>query len=139
MNLKDPEELFAFEDAYIVCMLWSSNDESRPDGGDPFDRNYCVDDIDIRARVAITEDCRRFCRMLEQELKVTELPGWTAEEAGHDFWLTRNGHGAGFWDRHAAGSPWESLGDWLKSKVGFRTDFPEQDPYVGDDGKIHIA
>ena len=21
-----------------------------------------------------------------------------AELAGHDFWLTRNGHGAGFWD-----------------------------------------
>ena len=22
-----------------------------------------------------------------------------AEQAGHDFWLTRNGHGSGFWDR----------------------------------------
>lgn len=22
-----------------------------------------------------------------------------AEQAGHDFWLTRNGHGTGFWDR----------------------------------------
>jgi len=21
------------------------------------------------------------------------------EQAGHDFWLTRNGHGVGFWDR----------------------------------------
>lgn len=21
------------------------------------------------------------------------------EQAGHDFWLSRNGHGAGFWDR----------------------------------------
>tara|TARA_R110002012_G_scaffold295739_1_gene492457 strand:+ start:107 stop:430 length:324 start_codon:yes stop_codon:yes gene_type:complete len=21
------------------------------------------------------------------------------EQAGHDFWLTRNGHGSGFWDR----------------------------------------
>ena len=21
------------------------------------------------------------------------------EQAGHDFWLTRNGHGTGFWDR----------------------------------------
>jgi hypothetical protein len=27
-------------------------------------------------------------------------PEWTgAEMAGHDFWLTRNHHGAGFWDR----------------------------------------
>ena len=22
------------------------------------------------------------------------------EQAGHDFWLTRNGHGTGFWDRN---------------------------------------
>jgi hypothetical protein len=27
------------------------------------------------------------------------LSEWEASEAGHDFWLTRNGHGAGFWDR----------------------------------------
>lgn len=25
--------------------------------------------------------------------------GYSAAQAGHDFWLTRNGHGAGFWDR----------------------------------------
>lgn len=28
-----------------------------------------------------------------------ELIGDNIEQAGHDFWLTRNGHGAGFWDR----------------------------------------
>lgn len=27
------------------------------------------------------------------------LNGWDDEQIGHDFWLTRNGHGAGFWDR----------------------------------------
>lgn len=26
-------------------------------------------------------------------------PDIPAEQAGHDLWLTRNGHGAGFWDR----------------------------------------
>ena len=29
------------------------------------------------------------------------------EYAGHDFWLTRNGHGAGFWD-----------GDWIAPVAG---------------------
>lgn len=28
-----------------------------------------------------------------------EAAGVTPEQAGHDFWLTRNGHGTGFWDR----------------------------------------
>ena len=27
------------------------------------------------------------------------LDGMNDEQIGHDFWLTRNGHGAGFWDR----------------------------------------
>jgi len=30
------------------------------------------------------------------------LEEWTDEEIGHDFWLTRQGHGAGFWDREKA-------------------------------------
>lgn len=28
-----------------------------------------------------------------------DLSKLTAEQIGHDFWLTRNRHGAGFWDR----------------------------------------
>ena len=27
------------------------------------------------------------------------LSDGTIEQAGHDFWFTRNGHGVGFWDR----------------------------------------
>lgn len=27
-------------------------------------------------------------------------PGYDAQRFGHDFWLTRCGHGAGFWDRN---------------------------------------
>jgi hypothetical protein len=53
------------------------------------------------------------------------------ERAGHDFWLTRNGHGAGFWD-----------GDWPED-VGERLTaasktFGECFLYVGDDGRIHL-
>lgn len=43
----------------------------------------------------IIEDCAGF-EMLNKAL----LDGaGTAEQNGHDFWLTRNRHGAGFWDR----------------------------------------
>lgn len=38
-------------------------------------------------------DCNRFYNAY------AELIGDNIEKAGHDFWLTRNGHGAGFWDR----------------------------------------
>jgi hypothetical protein len=48
----------------------------------------------------------------------------------HDFWLTRNHHGAGFWD-----------GDYPKvigvALTELAHSFGECDLYVGDDGKIH--
>ena len=30
--------------AYIECALWASNDDSTPQGGDPLDSNYGIDD-----------------------------------------------------------------------------------------------
>jgi len=48
--------------------------------------------------------------------------------AGEDFWLTRTGAGAGFWD-----------GDWFHGEVLTVAceAYGAPDFYVGDDGKIH--
>ena len=67
----------------------------------PADDNYSADDLSQEAFVRIVADCEKFQR--EQFDNITYencLRGGhsTAEYAGHDFWLTRNGHGAGFWD-----------------------------------------
>ena len=45
------------------------------------------------------------------------------EQAGHDFWLTRNGHGTGFWDRP------ETYGEhcadmFTKASEGFGVTYP---------------
>lgn len=50
-------------------------------------------------------------------------------QAGHDFALTRNGHGAGFWD-----GDWPVYGDLLTKAS---ESFGEIDPYAGDDGLIY--
>jgi hypothetical protein len=81
-----------FTAAYIECALWSSNDETDEQGGAPLDANYCADDIDPATLATMVEDCRRF-----QEQNA-ELIRADLVRAGHDFWLTRNHHGAGFWD-----------------------------------------
>jgi hypothetical protein len=51
-------------------------------------------------------------------------------QAGHDFWLTRNGHGAGFWD-----------GDWPEAYEKMFTKGAESygdfTLYLGDDGKVY--
>lgn len=58
-------------------------------------------------------DCEVYGAELSEESKARlerdALKFWTRckclidhyaiEQAGHDFWLTRNGHGTGFWDR----------------------------------------
>lgn len=57
--------------------------------------------------------------------------GYSKEsQAGHDFWLTRNGHGCGFWD-----------GDWSEPEDVELTkaaqSFGQCDLYVGDDQLIY--
>jgi hypothetical protein len=50
---------------------------------------------------------------------------------GYRFWLTRNHHGAGFWD----GDYPKEIGEAL-TKLSH--EFGETDAYVGDDGKLHL-
>jgi hypothetical protein len=53
-----------------------------------------------------------------------------AARAGHDFWLTREGHGAGFWDGDYPEPQATRLTKASKAYGGF-------DLYIGDDGMIH--
>ena len=90
----------AFTLAYVEAALWSSNDESDPQGGEPLDANYGIDDIDPKTLATMIDDCRRFQMENAADLALYDHPEWCAAGlGGHDFWLTRNGHGAGFWDR----------------------------------------
>jgi hypothetical protein len=111
-----------FKTAYILAMLWSSTDESTEAGGNPLDDNYSREDIDPETMEAIDADCVAF-------LSKADISEHGPELAGHDFWLTRNGHGAGFWD-----------GDWTNGDAltELSKEFGNLDPYVGDDGKIYF-
>jgi len=76
--------------AYATCALWSS---VGPDQ-EPLDDTFQVGDIPPRVLGEMRYACESFLKLV---WPVGE--GWTASQVGHDFWLTRNGHGAGFWDR----------------------------------------
>jgi hypothetical protein len=131
------EALEQFTTAYVEAALWSSNDESDESGGEPMDANYTADNIHPVSAARMERDCIRFVRDNAADLEeFYELVGdgdeCTAEErAGHDFWLTRNGHGAGFWARDA-GDVGERLTQACK-------ECGEYHLYVGDDGYIHGA
>lgn len=91
-----------FIDGYIEAMLWAGLDwgpvEAGEDNPIPLDENYGPDDLTVEATIAIRAKCRDFCESHRADL---DLYGEsrTFGEAGHDFYLTRNGHGVGFWDR----------------------------------------
>ena len=114
-------------DRYIETALWSSTD----DDGDPLDEGQ--HDLSDEARSQMGADVERFFNGLS-ELGL-DLSGHTDERIAHDFWLTRNGHGAGFWDGDYA--------DLGEENVKLLTDiakaFGSSDLYVGDDGEIYVS
>lgn len=121
-----------FTEHYLIAALWSSNDESTPQGGEPFDQNYDLDDIAVETLRQAKEDCEAFQRDNAEDL--ASVPGtgreWSINaQNGHDFWLTRNGHGAGFWDRG-----YGELGRRLTDAAHV---WGTVDLYVGDDGRIY--
>lgn len=116
--------------AYLACMLWSTNDNATESGGEPLDRNYCIDDIHQSVIEQATADCNK----LEELFVDFEIEDFS--QLGHDFWLTRCGHGAGFWDGKWDTDKDPNRGDKMSDIVNKH--FENLDPYVGDDGMIHI-
>ena len=55
-------------------------------------------------------------------------------QAGHDFWLTRRGHGAGFWDRDGF-----DQSPALQRLDAAARAFGNLDLYLGDDGRVYAA
>jgi hypothetical protein len=76
-----------------------------------------------------TADCDAF-----QQANAADLEGYqsaTGYSGGVDLWLTRNRHGAGFWDRE--------LGEIGKRLTDAAHALGERDSYLGDDGFIHLS
>lgn len=109
-----------FFEAYVEAALWSSDDNY----GEPLEKNFGFEDLAPETTEKMKQDCEEFFHV-NWNLISGNLP-----RAGHDFWLTRNGHGCGFDD-----------GDWpeaigkLLTKASKK--FKEVSLVVGDDGKIY--
>jgi hypothetical protein len=106
---------------------------------DPMGDNYTEDDIAPDTIAKMESDVTAFFDAAREIIEAAIETGRVKcgpdfderERAAHDFWLTRNGHGAGFWD-----------GDWPEPMAGQLTaiahGFGECDLYVGDDGEIYL-
>lgn len=88
-------KLDAFTEGYVVAAIWSSID----DDSKSFDE-FTLRDFDDKAKQQVLSDCKAFQEGNAELLKEWYELGFMEGGAGYDFWLTRNGHGAGFWDRY---------------------------------------
>lgn len=114
-------------DAYLETMLWASTD----DHGEPLDEHYGPEDLAPVARQATLTELQDFWDLLLRELPQV-ADQYTLRDLAHDFWLTRNGHGAGFWDGAYPADLGRELTKWAKS-------FGSQDVYVGEDGLLYLS
>lgn len=79
-------------DGYIDALLRTSN---TLEDDECLDEYFYSDDLDEESRALVVRDCREFLKLAGPRLNDNVEPG----QVGHDFLLTRNRHGAGFWDR----------------------------------------
>ena len=127
---------------YLIAMLWvmPGNDASENPGD-----GIALQDLPRETIDAARHDVMRFvasCGILFDMAMACYDNGYgqhpdagSAEAAyGHDFALTRNGHGVGFWDRDSEGLP-RVLGEALTRVC---KGFPARDLYIGDDGRAYF-
>jgi hypothetical protein len=114
MGTIDEDALTLFIQTYTAALIWSSEPE-----GELWDASMLAEETVTK----IDQDCRKF-------VFDAALPSSNYADAGHDFALTRNNHGAGFWD-----------GDWVNGEVLTKIShtFGECGLYLGDDDKIYSS
>lgn len=129
-RVADESSLRAFTRGYIACALWVGTYDD--DGGPDPTSNDLADD----ARAQLERDARGFYRENVETLTAAcekRNGGYVTadgmEHMGHDFWLTRNRHGAGYWDRGLG-----ELGDTLTAMAH---PYGEASLYWGDDGRLY--
>ena len=107
-----------FLDAYVETAQWADGSgEQHGTDGDP--------DLAPRDEQDMRDEAMIWFKAIEATLEAAidtgmvkcgpDFDAWG--HAGHDFWLTRNGHGAGFWDGDWP-EPWAALLSESARKAG---------------------
>jgi hypothetical protein len=124
-------DLHPFILGYIEAALWSTTDDRHHEDPDNYheclEQNCDREDLSNDCLQRMVADCQKFQKDNEKLLE-QYYEHRAYDYAGHDFWLTRNRHGVGFWDRGLG-----ELGDKLTEAC---YEFGQADLYIGDDNKI---
>jgi len=118
-----------FVQGYIEAMFFTNTGT----GDDEDLKDATVAELSPEAWRAIITDCTAFQDQASALLEQAYARGYEEDQAGRDYWFTRNGHGVGFWDREVLEA--DDLGELLSETC--RHD--DSDIYRGDDGLIYIT
>lgn len=116
----------AMVDSYLECAAWSTSGTDLE--GNELESFEGYEFSEDSKRIAAL-DCLYFVRLSHPWLDtINEII--SPESAAHDLWLTRNGHGAGFWGRGY------KYGDILSAQA---KRMGESDLYLSDELKIEMT
>jgi hypothetical protein len=109
---------------YETAALWSSSDGDH-ESLEEFE-------LDDETKAKFRKECAKFCDAAQVHLVAAmERKGYSATRAGHDFWLTRCGHGTGYWDRDELTQELKDALTQASKAAG------ERNLYLGDDGLVY--
>lgn len=118
-----PANFDTFRAAYLEAALMTATD------GDEDNWSPNVDDLAPSTAQAIADECAAF---LTSAVNAGLLTDEHLSQAGCDYLLTRNGHGAGYWDRP------ETYGEQQAAQLTTLADSTGgRDLYRGDDGLVY--
>lgn len=132
------KDLDAFTQGYIEALFFTDQEQLGEQSQDCQPEEIGFSYLAPETLLAILEDCRDFQAgaAWKDALHALRDDGAAYDQGeaqgGHDFWLTRNGHGAGFWD-----------GDWVEphgtALTTWADTFGGRDSYLGDDGLVYLS
>jgi hypothetical protein len=117
---------------YLETALWSSTHfaDQQDHRGTSFDDLYDVSDFDDAQVKSVEQTLDDFHAYVAETLGDV-LDAFDDTDIAHDLWLSRNGHGAGFFD-----GDYGEHGDALQAAA---KTFGSCDLYVGDDGRMYFT
>ena len=108
--------------SYLNTALWTGDDGS----GEPLDTRYSHHDFSEESQHKARHAVHTFLGMLSQGAR--DEAESRLQDVGHDLWLSRNGHGSGFWDHD-----YEHLDELHEAAKSLGEQYVEVDPQPNGD------
>lgn len=131
------EELLEILKGYLEAALWTEEEQLTAEYESMFDYSedidlgsLSVDDLDDNSKIQAYIDIKKFIDLAGEQAISEALDDNGTFQLGMDIWLTRNGHGAGFFDHsYQFENQLTNSGKQLKGV----------DLYLGDDLKLYFS